>query len=293
MTSAPQDSWVSLDGLRFHYRDWGGPGQPIVLVHGLASTSRIWDLVAPILNRGFRVVALDQRGHGETAKPDTGYDFATVAGDLHRFNEALGIERPLLVGHSWGGNVALECAATSPSAPRGLCLIDGGTIELSMVPNMTLERARQDLAPPDFTGLTVERLREGARSRDWGFENTPQIEEIRSSMFEVLEDDTVRPRFRRESHMAVIDAIWDHKPSELYARVECPVLIMPTRRDDPQNPEEWRKSMEDGIAMASRLLPTSETVWLKDSVHDVPLQRPELVAQVIEEHVAGGFFGQV
>ena len=292
MTSAPQDSWVSLDGLRFHYRDWGGSGQPIVLVHGLASTSHIWDLVAPVLNRGFRVVALDQRGHGETDKPDTGYDFATVAGDLHRFNEALGIERPLLVGHSWGGNVALECAATSPLVPRGLCLIDGGTIELSMVPDMTLERARRDLAPPDFTGLTVEKLREGAKSRDWGFEMTPQIEEAMSSLFEVLGDDTVRPRFRRESHMAVIDAIWEHKPSELYARVECPVLIMPTRRDDPQNPEEWRKSMEDGIAMASRLLPTSETVWLEDSVHDVPLQRPELVAQVIEEHVASGFFGQ-
>ena len=291
MALIPRDDWVSLEGLRVHYRDWGGSGRPIVLVHGLASTCHIWDLVAPILSRNFAVVALDQRGHGETGKPDDGYDFATVAGDLNRFMEALGINRPVIVGHSWGGNVALESAATPPSAPSGLCLIDGGTIEISAVPGMTLDRAREEMAPPDFTGTTMEQLREMARSRDWGFELTPEIEEIVSAVFEVLEDNTVRARFSRKSHMAVIEAFWGHKPSALYAKVECPVLLMPTRRGADHLTEEMRLAMEGSIATADRLLPASETVWLEDSVHDVPLQRPELVAEVIEEHVRGGLFG--
>ena len=69
MAEGPRDLTVGLDGMPFHYRDWGGAGQPIVLLHGLASTCHIWDLVAPILRRAFRVVALDQRGHGESGKP--------------------------------------------------------------------------------------------------------------------------------------------------------------------------------------------------------------------------------
>jgi pimeloyl-ACP methyl ester carboxylesterase len=247
--------------------------------------------VAPILNSDFAVVALDQRGHGETDKPDGGYDFATVAGDLHRFIDALGISRPVLVGHSWGGDVALEYTAVHPSVPRGLCLIDGGTIEISAAPGMTRDRAREELAPPDFTGVTLEELRDRSRSRDWGFELTPRIEEIMSAVFEVLDDDTVRARFPRKSHMEVIDALWEHRPSTLYPKVECPVLLMPTRRGAGHLSEEWRISVVEGVARAGRGLAASVTVWLDDSVHDVPLQRPELVAETILHHVRGGLFG--
>ena len=61
MPQSPRDEWITLDGLSFHYRNWGGAGQPIVLLHGLASTCHIWDLVAPILAENHTVVALDQR----------------------------------------------------------------------------------------------------------------------------------------------------------------------------------------------------------------------------------------
>ena len=79
MAPGTKDKYASANGLRLHYRDWGGSGQPLVLLHGLASTCRIWDLVAPILAEDFSVVALDQRGHGLSDKPDHGYDFASVS----------------------------------------------------------------------------------------------------------------------------------------------------------------------------------------------------------------------
>src|SRR5438552_915067 len=69
-------------GLALHYRDWGGAGRPIVLLHGLASSSRIFDLLAPLLRPYGRVVALDARGHGESAKPDDGYDFPSIVADV-------------------------------------------------------------------------------------------------------------------------------------------------------------------------------------------------------------------
>ena len=63
-----------------------------------------------MLSQQFRVVAIDQRGHGETFKPETGYDFDTVVSDLHTFMDALDISSPIIVGHSWGADVALEYA---------------------------------------------------------------------------------------------------------------------------------------------------------------------------------------
>ena len=291
MAPTATDRWMVIGGLRFHYRDWGGSGTPIVLLHGLASTCRFWDLVAPILSNDFAVVALDQRGHGESDKPDQGYDFATVSGDLHGFIEELKLERPVIVGHSWGGDVALEYGVARPEVPRGLCFVDGGTIEISARPDMTLERAKEQMAPPVFTGVTVEQLKERFRSWRGGMPTTPELAAIRMSNFEVLDDNTVRARLSRENHMRLIEAFWEHRPSQLYSEVKCPVLLMPARRTDTDPEVAPRFRREEAIAVAAKELRRSKTIWLEDSIHDVPLQRPELVATVIREHIHSGFFG--
>src|SRR3990172_10263932 len=136
MDDPARDAFVAVRGLRFHYREYApaeteAPARPLVLLHGVASTSRIWLLAGPLLAERFRVFALDQRGHGESGKPDSGYDFATVVGDLDAFIDALGLDRPVVVGHSWGGNVALQFAADRPGRARGLVLVDGGFLEVS------------------------------------------------------------------------------------------------------------------------------------------------------------------
>ena len=98
-----RSAFVTLNGLRFRYLEYPGDGEaeapPVVLLHGLASNARWWVLVGPLLARRFRVFALDQRGHGESDTPDSGYDFGTVPGDLAAFVNELGLERPVVVGH--------------------------------------------------------------------------------------------------------------------------------------------------------------------------------------------------
>ena len=290
MTQTPHDRWLDTGALRMHYRDWGGIGQPLVLLHGLASTCHIWDLVAPNLSRDFSVVALDQRGHDETDKPDHGYDFATIVEDLSLFLAATDLERPIIVGHSWGGDVALEFAVAHPEAPLGLCFVDGGIIEISDRAEMTLERAKEEMAPPDFAGMTAGQLRERARSRRWFSEMTPELEQILFANFEVLPDDTIRARLSRANHMRIIEAFWDHRPSKLYERVSCPVLLMPARQEGSDSAAPNRFRREEAIATAGRLLPKSRSAWLEDSIHDVPLQRPELVAETIRNNIQQGFF---
>ena len=83
------DKTVDLRGLSFHYREYEGAGRPLILLHGVASNSRIWITTAPLLAERFHVYALDQRGPGESAKPDDGSDFATVVADLEAFVELL------------------------------------------------------------------------------------------------------------------------------------------------------------------------------------------------------------
>ena len=290
MSEQPTDAFVSTGAYSFHYRDWGGDGQPAVLVHGLASNCRIWDLVAPILSRQFRVLAIDQRGHGESFKPDDGYDFASVVADLDAFMDEVGLVRPIIVGHSWGGDVALEYAVSHPSKARGLVFVDGGTIEISARADWTLADAKLEMAPPLWKGVTLEGFRERLRSR-WLASGDPRVEDIVLANFFVLEDGTIASRLSRDNHLKIIEALWEHKPSELYPRVECPVLLMPARQRSADSPQSRRFRREESIARAESLLPNSKTVWMEDSIHDVPLQRPELVAATITDHVASGFFG--
>ena len=98
MAQSPSEEWATVDGLSFHYRDWGGAGPPLMLLHGLASTCHIWDLVAPILAEDHAVTALDLRGHGDSAKPNHGYDFASLTKDVLGVIEHRGGEAPVVVG---------------------------------------------------------------------------------------------------------------------------------------------------------------------------------------------------
>ncbi len=108
-------------------RDGDRSGAPFVLVHGLASNLRLWDGVAEELHaRGHTVVALDQRGHGRSDAPDGGYDLDTAVADLGALARALGLDRPILCGQSWGGNVVLELAWRRPETVRGIACVDGG-----------------------------------------------------------------------------------------------------------------------------------------------------------------------
>ena len=290
MNHFPTEHVVPVNGNSFYYRDWGGSGQAVVLLHGLASNCRIWDLVAPILSCQFRTLALDQRGHGRSFKPDSGYDFATVVADLDKFMSEVRIENPVLVGHSWGGDVVLEYAVANPGKVKGLCFVDGGTIEISARPNRTLEDAKREMAPPVWNGVTLDSFRARLRSRGIAMDNTA-VEEIVLANFRVLDDGTITSRLSRDSHFKIIEALWEHKPSELYPKVECPVLLMPAQqRNGEASPARgfWRDA---AIARAESLLTRSKTVWMEDSIHDVPLQRPSLVASTISDHIMGGFFG--
>ncbi len=276
-----QDRWLDLRGLRFHYRDWGGKGAPMVLLHGLASQSHIFDWVAPRLAEHFRVVALDQRGHGESGKPNAGYDFEHIVADLLAFLDALKFKRAILLGHSWGGNVALQFAAMHPTRAAALILLDGGFLDMQANPAMTWKRAEQQLAPPKLAGTPVEQFRSMLKSRR-GAQWSAKFEQMVLYNFEILPDQTIRPHLSFEHHMKILRALWEQRPPRWYPQVQCPVLMLPAWSDSMDAHERaFLAAKRQNIAIARRLLAQSETVWFAHTVHDIPLQRPRKLANVI------------
>ena len=95
----PSDQFVILDGVRFHYLDWGGDGEPLLLLAGLGCTAHVFAELAPHLSDRFRVLALTRRGHGLTDQVQNGHALADAAEDARRLLDALGIERAQVVGH--------------------------------------------------------------------------------------------------------------------------------------------------------------------------------------------------
>ena len=274
--------------LRLRVREWPGTGPAVVLVHGLASNARIWDAVAQRLAERFRLVAYDQRGHGLSDKPAGGYGFAQVVGDLRRLIQALNLGRPTLVGHSWGGNVVLEYAATYPEDIAGLVLVDGGYIELADDPAMTWERVSRELAPPDLTSLTFAQLVERARGGGAGAYWSEAVEATLRASFEDGPDGRIRPRLTRQRHLLILRALWEQRPSELYARITCPTLVVPARRPaDGEEPNGRAAARARRVAHAAASIPNARVHWMDDTVHDIPLQRPAELAALIAE-LAGG-----
>ena len=273
--------------LRVRVREWPGDGPPVVLVHGLASNARIWDAVAPRLAERFRVVAYDQRGHGLSDKPVGGYGFSQVVSDLRGLIRALELGHPTLVGHSWGGNVVLEYAATYADDVAGLVLVDGGFIELADDPDMTWERVSQELAPPDLTHLTFAQLAERARSGHAAAYWSEAVAATLRTSFEDGPDGRIRPRLTRDRHLLILRALWGQRPSELYPRIKCPALVVPARRPAEGEREHRRAAARERRVARAATIPNARVHWMEDTVHDIPLQRPAELAALIGE-LAGG-----
>jgi pimeloyl-ACP methyl ester carboxylesterase len=274
--SAPTSRAVPGDGVTLRARDWGGSGQAVALLHGLASNARIWDGVAPrLVGAGLRVVALDQRGHGESEQPDDGYDFATLGQDLSSTLAGLGLERPVLVGHSWGASVALQYAADRPGALAGLALVDGGLLGVAEWAGPTREDARRRLAPPRFAVPLADWLARAGRFDAGGSGGQSWVRDFLRAGVEVDDRGVARARFRYDNHLQVVDALHDQRPPDLYPLVDCPVLLCPAGDGD------LTEAKRAAVDRALRLLPSAHVTWFEDTMHDIPLQRPaELAAEL-------------
>ena len=147
------DELIEMRGLRFHYRDWpcraeqrSGGAPTLVLLHGYTGHARSWDAFAAAMTDRYRVIALDQRGHGETAwAPAGAYGIDDMTDDLTAFVAALGLTGFTLLGLSMGGMVAMEYAGRRPPELAAVVIVD---------------------IAPELVSSGAGRIRDGAKASD-------------------------------------------------------------------------------------------------------------------------------
>jgi pimeloyl-ACP methyl ester carboxylesterase len=270
------------DGVRLRATRWPGRGVPVLLLHGLASTRRFWNLVVPdLVAAGLSVVALDQRGHGESpVTDDADFSAETVAKDAAVALDALGISRAVVVGHSWGAGIALTLAATQPGRVLAAVAIDGG---FSLRPDDTdLAELRKRLTPPVWSTPPDELLPMLSRGQ-----LAPYWDEARARavlpIFGVGEDGQARARLPFAQHMAIVDSLLSADVAATLKSVRCPAWLVSCEPTDSMAgvPSEWVRQKADGLALAAQLMADARPMRWSGALHDVPLQWPALVSGLV------------
>jgi pimeloyl-ACP methyl ester carboxylesterase len=123
-TSSAKAGFVTVNGVKLHYFDWGGSGKTILLLAGFRNTAHVFDRFAPKFTDRFHVLGLTRRGFGESDKPKSGYDVATRVEDIRQFLDARGIARVSLIGHSMAGDEMTLFATLYPRRVDKLVYLD-------------------------------------------------------------------------------------------------------------------------------------------------------------------------
>jgi pimeloyl-ACP methyl ester carboxylesterase len=253
-----------------------------LLVHGLASNSRLWDYMSlELARRGHLVAAMDLRGHGVSDKPDHGYDFATLTSDIIKVADTLGLVKPILAGQSLGANLVLEAAFLHPRLTRGIACVDGGTIELSEhLPDW--DDALKLLTPPKLIGTPSDEMIEMMRDAHPSWPESG----IQATManFCIRDDGTVAPRLSLENHIRILRSLWEHKPSARFDALGVPALFV--FAGGGFGPPGKREAAE----VLTTAVPLVVVEWFEDADHDIHAQHPVELADLFDRQVQRGFF---
>ncbi len=279
--AGPAEGWAEVNGLRMRYLDWGGDSPPLVALHGLASSAHWYELVARPLSDRYRIIAPDQRGHGNTTQAGEGYDWPTLASDAAGLMDHLGIGKAFVMGHSWGGHVASSLAALHPDRVDKLVLIDGGFLDARVSPDATWEGFSHRVRPRDVSGTRTEflgRLR-SQLSDCWNCD----LERIVQTMVYEDEEGQIRDILHPDNHGQVIRTMWDYPPSSVLPAVACPTLIVPAGPRPAEAGSEFAQLRQAMVDSAARALKNCRVHWIPDTTHDIGYHKPAELAGVIAD----------
>jgi pimeloyl-ACP methyl ester carboxylesterase len=275
--------------LDLHLLEWSRHGVALLLLHGFGNEAHIWDDFAPGVAPFYSTVALDHRGHGDSAwDPERRYEHESMVADVEAVTAALGISRLVIVGHSLGGRIATLFAGRHPQRMAGLVLVDIGPevdargrmrirqdVEANVAPVFASveEYARAlSLAYPAARADTLEHMaRHGLRRRADG-------------RFELKMDPALRGGLGAPESSADADAREQETTAALWdalARIPCPTLVVRGAASDILSPEVADRMVED-------VLPNGRLAVVGRAGHSVMTDNPEGFAEAVGEFMLSG-----
>lgn len=281
--SGPRDGWLERGGIDLHYLEWPSNAEadstpPVFLLHGLSSNAHYWDRVAARLT-GLRLVALDQRGHGLTGRPPhspqapDGFAMDELVADVIFTAERLGLERPVVVGHSWGATVSLELVTRYRDFASALVFIDGPVQSATNL--FSWDEGQHFMQPPlpRYKSL-AEAVADSKRDfgKSWGDDLEPFV------ISRVMQDgDELILTLTSEARLAMLHGLYESPVDQLWPSLELPTTVLVARGDSPRV-SSWKES---GASNLARIAPQVEVRWF-DTPHDIPMFVPAEVAAIVQ-----------
>jgi pimeloyl-ACP methyl ester carboxylesterase len=184
--SSHRSDFATANGVRLHYLDWGGRGETLLLLTGMGNSAHIYDDLAPQFTDRFRVIALTRRGHGQSDKPQTGYDTETLVEDIAQFLDALKIERAHLAGHSLAGDELTRFAGRHPERVGKLVYLDAANDRSTLTDQDIFNRIPEVFAllmPSLADVASYQTYRDWVRKKQYGFWSAAQEADFRETRF--------------------------------------------------------------------------------------------------------------
>jgi len=271
--ATPESKFVEVNRLKLHYLDWGNASNERVLVclHGTSGSAHHFDRLASSLPSFYRVIALDQRGHGESEKPPRGYDAVTLASDVEAFVDQIGLSVFAVLGASLGSRVATVYTGSHPEKVMRLILVDLSfempeTAQQRMIQGHLTRRRTF----ADFEDALAYSQAMPQRSR-WTSEM--HREEIEHAVVKRV-DGQWEWRYSLEAALQSLQQarqdLWNY-----VARIRCPTLLIRGQESDVLTVNTTQKF--------SQVLKDCRSVEIEGAGHGVPRDNPQQFNQVVAE----------
>jgi non-heme chloroperoxidase len=262
--------YASSGRVRIHYLDFGGSGEPLVLLTGLGSSAHIFDDLAPRFTDKFRVVAITRRGHAESDHPSTGYALDTLVRDLKAVLDTLGLRRVNLAGHSIAGGEVTRFATLYPDRVARLIYLDAILHQTGLERLVSEDTIKVKATEADFA--TQESARSWFQRCFFGFWSPALETDFRLNTTSIATTDAIfndaarSPAWRPDYSLIRSPALVIHTLATLEHRRPC-VARSPdlerVRRATAFLNRRFRPYQLEGVNLVRRQMPDARIVELK------------------------------
>jgi len=271
--SAWQSDTLTVNGLRLHYTRTGGDKPPLILAHGFSDDGSCWNPVAEALESDYDIIMPDVRGHGFSEAPERGYTIKEQVEDLKELINALGLHKPLMLGHSMGALTTLTLAGLYPDIPKAILLEDP--------PAWWYEGGY----PPPMSSEQLAKMREEFATRK--MQTREALIAKQHSETSVWSDAELGPwadsKLRLSPNIVEIFEPTMHLTLDwptIYKQVSCPALIVTADVD------KWAIVSAEGAAKLKAIIPQLEVLHIPNAGHCIHRDQMDVYMTQIKAFLA-------
>jgi pimeloyl-ACP methyl ester carboxylesterase len=273
---------------RVAYRDFGGQGPAVMLTHGVGGNLAHWGRVAPLLHDRYRLVAIDLPSHGASTAPAV-YSYEHDLGAVDEVRQRLSLDRPALVGHSYGGMLAVSLGASRPADYRVVVNIDGlgFALDTEGEPEAFTEEVPVEASvnEGDAAWLDAEISREVEEAAAIGLHLDPDGEMVRRA-FQLGDDGRWHSSPSIDRFVEVVRALEALRLMPAYTASTCRTVTVIAEHRSAANEEEAASAMQHVERVRAALVAAGSELASIPSGHYPHVEVPDMTAERFRSWVA-------